>query len=467
MIIALHFGLVNLGQWSNDEFSLISSYRDRGWGSFSDRLFRWSPRPISEGLIWAYACLVNWTHKPLIGVFLGSLWIILLSAPLISFLQIRNNFSADTRRPLLFLSLFTFELVALFLLGHSPGTLFFWPVGAAAYLTTLSSITLCFFQVAFNLTTNHEGRVITGVSLILSAGSSETGAFFVVAFGCLSLIGVLWGGLHQRKLLWCLFPTLIAMGVFGLLIQNRARNQEAIFPTAEYHNLSLSAKAALGQTLKEYVVSGQRVSTRGLILGLLLRVCFFLGVRYCWLCSGLKAPRRAVLFVFAASVIATTYFSVTAAFYGYGGLTNPWHQELRQCLIMLVIATAGLLSCHYHMRILNIRRLEWLGAMFVFITLLIVVPPRVGPLIHDYRNYSVCIVTRETSWSSGLSDGNTMIWFTPPKGRVASTFVFLPGTYTADSKEHNDVPYMLPFFHKKRLEIRPYLTSDRLPSEGS
>jgi hypothetical protein len=93
IIIALHFGLVDVGQWANDDFSIVNSYRDDSWATFGDRLMHWSPRPLSELLIWAYACLVNWTHKPLIGVFLGLLWLPLILAPVISFIQIRNNFS--------------------------------------------------------------------------------------------------------------------------------------------------------------------------------------------------------------------------------------------------------------------------------------------------------------------------------------------------------------------------------------
>jgi len=124
LMIALHFGLVGMGHWALDEFIVISTYRDKGWTAFVDRLIRWSPRPISEVLIWAYACLVNWTHKPFIGAFLGLLWLTLISAPLISFLQIRTSYSEESRRPTVSLFLFAFAPIALFLLGHSPGELF-------------------------------------------------------------------------------------------------------------------------------------------------------------------------------------------------------------------------------------------------------------------------------------------------------------------------------------------------------
>ena len=103
--IAVHLGLVDIGQWAYDEFAIISSYRDNGLIALSTRLFHWSPRPISEILIWIYGCLVNWTHRPLIGAFLGLLWLTLISAPLIAFVQIRKDFRVDSRRSAVFLAL--------------------------------------------------------------------------------------------------------------------------------------------------------------------------------------------------------------------------------------------------------------------------------------------------------------------------------------------------------------------------
>src|SRR5271165_4399389 len=333
-MIALHFGLVDRGDWAVDEFCVISSYRDMGWAAFVHRLLDWSPRPISEVLIWAYACLVNWIHKPLIGVFLGLLWLTLISAPLISFLQIRRTFSEDSRRPLLFLSLFAFTPIALFLLCQVPGELFYWPVGAAAYLTTLSAITLCFFQLALNLTEDHVGRVITSVSLMLAAGSSETGAFFAIAFSCLSLTGMtvdaFRGSCSQGKIFWHLVPALLGICVFGLLMQHRLPNQEATFASAEYHSLYLSLKAALGRTFKEYLVADdQHPSTRRVLLALLLKACIFMAIRYCWLSGGIKIRRRQLLIVFALSIITTTYFSVHRCFVWIGLESNySWNSHV-------------------------------------------------------------------------------------------------------------------------------------------
>lgn len=458
-MIALHFGLVDLGEWGVDEFCVFSSYRDMGWTAFVDRLIGWSPRPISEVLIWAYACLVNWIHKPLIGVCLGLLWLTLISAPLISFLQIRRTFSEDSRRPLLFLSLFAFTPITLFLLCHDPRELFYWPVGAAAYLTTLSAITLCFFQLAFSLTEDHLGRVITSVSLIVAAGSSETGAAFAVAFSCLSLTGTtvdaFRGSSSQGKIFWHLVPALLGICVFGLLMRHRLPNQEVVFSSAEYHSLYPSLKAALGQMFKEYLVADdQHPSTRRVLLALLLKTCIFMAIRYCWLSGGIKIRRRQLLVVFALSIITTTYFSFAASYYAFGGPTYDRHDELRQCLIILFIATVALWSCHYRASICGIRNLEWRAVIFVFITLISAVPGRFMALRHDYRSYSVCIQSRIRSWNSGLSDGNTMIWSSPPQGQVVGKLEIEPGMYTLKSKLPICVG-MMQFFRKERLEVRP------------
>ncbi|MBV8375677.1 MAG: hypothetical protein JO279_01600 [Verrucomicrobia bacterium] len=461
-VIALHFGLVDLGQWALDEFSVIALYRDYGWTGFVHRLIGWSPRPISELLIWCYAYLVNWTHKPLIGLFLGSVWLTLISAPLISFLQIRKT-SLKNSQGSLFLSLFAFTTIALFLLGHSPGQLFYWPMGAAAYLTTLSATTLCFLQLAFSLTENFLGRVITSFSLIIAAGSSETGAFFVIVFSCLSLaqmaVHAIRDTCRRQKVLWFLIPSLVGIGVFLLLLQNRVQNQDPLFRNPEYHHLLLSLKAAVGQTFKECLVTGQRLSTRSILLGLLLKGCFLLALRYCWLSSGMKVPRRQPMVVLAIALAATIYFSVAACYYGFGGPSNDRHHELRQCLIILFIATAATLSCSFHRTVCNLSKLEWLAAAFVFVTIVLAVPPRISALKHDYENYPVCIESRRRSWNSGLLNGDAMIWFSPPQGRVANTYINRPGTYNVKSKSPDFAVTVMQFFKKKSLEIRPYIAS--------
>jgi hypothetical protein len=427
--------------------------------AFSDRVLHWSPRPISETLIWIYGWFVMLTNRPFVGLFLGSLWLALISAPLATFIQLRKKNLWVSPRRVIFMALFGFGLVAFFLLEHSPGTLFYCPVISAAYLTTLSAITLCFFQVAFRLTEDHRGRLITAFALIVAAASSEVGAFFAVSFAFVSLVFLLLeklqGGSHERRLVWYLVPAFVGCSLVGLLFLNRAHTQGAIFATGEYHNVWMSLKTATGRLVKEYLTAGQRLSVRGLFFSLSLKACFFVGVRYCWLSSGFKVTRRRSLIILALSIVGTTYLSAAATYYGYGGLTNPWHQEFRQCLIILFVATVALLSSDYQYRNLSLRRCEWIALIAFSLALSLVLPSRVAALIHDYKQYSACIESRNSSWSSGLAKSSTMIWWCPPRGRVVDTMLYVPGVYNLDSKAPGVLDIMH-FFRKQHLEIRPW-----------
>ena len=161
--------------------------------------------------------------------------------------------------------------------------------------------------------------------------------------------------------------------------------------------------------------------------------------------------------VLAIALAATMYFSVAACYYGFGGPSNDRHHELRQCLIILFVAAAATLSCSFHGTVCDLSKLEWLAAIFVFVTIVLAVPPRISALEHDYRNYFACIENRRRSWNSGLSDGDAMIWFFPPQGRVANTYINRPGTYNVKSTSSEYAMDMLQFFKKESLEIRPYM----------
>jgi hypothetical protein len=127
----------------------------------------------------------------------------------------------------------------------------------------------------------------------------------------------------------------------------------------------------------------------------------------------------------------------------------------------MLIAIVALFSCHYHLPTFETRRLQWLGAIFVFVTLILVVPQRFSALKHDYRSYSVCVENSNKSWKSGWSDGNTMIWYSTPPGRIVKTYVVEPGTYDLKSNPPDRIIPLMHFFQKQRLEIRPFVDGAR------
>jgi hypothetical protein len=60
-------GLLPYGHWQPDEFQNLVSWRRDPAHFFWARLTTWSPRPISELLVYSYLGAVDTFHRPLIG----------------------------------------------------------------------------------------------------------------------------------------------------------------------------------------------------------------------------------------------------------------------------------------------------------------------------------------------------------------------------------------------------------------
>ena len=138
-VILIHFGLVVLGQWLADEYNDFGRLERDGWLFLWDRL-KWSPRPVSESLFCAYGWVVIHLHRPLIGVFLGMLWIGLIVAGLATFWQNRRKRDKEEVWPDLLVAL---ALLALFVAGAGHTTwIFCWPAAAVRSTTRRSPSSL-------------------------------------------------------------------------------------------------------------------------------------------------------------------------------------------------------------------------------------------------------------------------------------------------------------------------------------
>ena len=73
VILALHAALLPQGRWY-DEYFTFGAYRLYGWPGFIHRLASWSPRPVSEALIWGYWRAVHATGRPLVAPALLVAW---------------------------------------------------------------------------------------------------------------------------------------------------------------------------------------------------------------------------------------------------------------------------------------------------------------------------------------------------------------------------------------------------------
>ena len=119
-------GLIPLGRW-HDEYLTLHDYHQGGIGFLWARLLHWSPRPLSELLIYFYGLTVYRVGLPLIGAFIAPFWILLIAAILWPVLRGRQGLLPAC------------VLLAMLLLGHPVAEVFYWPFGVVAYLPTLTA----------------------------------------------------------------------------------------------------------------------------------------------------------------------------------------------------------------------------------------------------------------------------------------------------------------------------------------
>ena len=85
--ILAHALLLPLGAWRPDEYFQFAQHDRQGWAEVSHRIFGWSPRPISEILLFLYSRLVAWQDGPgivpsLAAAWAGTLAVLLVAAPI-------------------------------------------------------------------------------------------------------------------------------------------------------------------------------------------------------------------------------------------------------------------------------------------------------------------------------------------------------------------------------------------------
>src|SRR5204863_7510522 len=225
----LYLGLIGLGQWQADEYADFAMFRSKGWQFFSERM-RWSPRPISEFLLLIYGWIVNLLHRPIIVPFLAVLWAGFLAAGLSTFLQIRSQRSRHENRLCLIAAL---TLMALFLTTGGLTEVFYWPVGAAAYLPTLAATLLLFWQNIEGRLATAGGRTLAFFALTVAALSSELGAMFAISFALFQVLKSRIQGpdLDQQEagIFWWGLPGLLSLTVLFVVLAYRFHQPEPGF----------------------------------------------------------------------------------------------------------------------------------------------------------------------------------------------------------------------------------------------
>jgi hypothetical protein len=459
-VIVLYAGLIGLGQWQADEYADFAALRMQGWHFFFDRL-RWSPRPVSELVLSIYGWTVNQLHQPLIAPFLGLLWSGFIAAGLLAVFHTREERSRETNWLVMLAAL---ALMASFLTGGGLTEAFYWPVGAVAYLLTLSSTLLLFWQGAHGRLATTEGRSISSIALIIAACSSEVGAMFVASYALTQASG--WAirkipnRLDQRAdtaILWWLLPGALSLAVLTALGLNRFHESEPGFTVASstLGQPLASAAVAIRELVRELLGAAPGPAPFRLTSRLPSEILLSLGVGLCCPVNrSLKATARHIGELIAAFLMACM-LSLTSSYLHFGTAGGQRHELVRHCWILMSASGAGILLVGLPTgESLRVRAIREIAAPVV-LCLAVLTPWHIREVFREYKAYQAISRAIRCNFESGFQQASDqMIYDLPPNQGVLAFAQIEPGTYRVDSGGAVYPTYILKFFRKHSLVVR-------------
>ena len=439
-VILCYASLLPLGKWHPDEFTRLHSMQTYGWRALADMIFGWAPRPVSELILWAYDLIVTWSGQPHAAYFLAAIWAVTLAG--LYFVARREQ-----RHPALIATV----LVAAFLLLEKPGEMFYWPVGAAAYLLQVATLGMACLLTA----ERQPDSWLIGMALVAAAWCSEIGAMTVLLYCAFLLVAQL-SWVHRVRLCWPTWGVVVVASLFPIVItalHRRTINEVMLPGSPTVGSLWRSLIAALPDQLHELVTArlgaGWWVIPAALAVKLLLFSSFraFAADRS----VDTNAKVRSVLLGLALTV--SGFASIVLSYDKFGIVCCERHETLRATLTVLAIYSFA--------QAWPTRQSRPWQAGLLALPLLAVFCWRAPDLIYDHSLIGPTLSNRIALWQSGERPGPTMIWTNAPTPRIADGDWRLPlGSYTLMSGAGQGeldwrVRSILEFFGKQNLNVRP------------
>jgi hypothetical protein len=457
-VLAIYVGLIASGHWYIDEYTILANYRESKLAVLADHIITWSPRPVSELLLFLYSRLVAMTGRPLIRWMLGALWLMFLLSPVVTVQWRKQGLTWRLAAGL--------SLLIMLIVSRHPGQVFFWPAGAAAYLPSLAALTLALFLLADGRASSRRGNLCLTAALVAAAWSCETGAIFGACYATLCLLDI---AINRRKpsrgesfLAVSVVLLLASLLVLGLMTLHRASGVGEM-PDGSvlliHHPIASLLAALRAMPLDLAGESGETVWSAGtwsdLGHGILIKIAFAVGFGSCWTLSGAtRSPdRRLVLFFLAG--IATAWLALAASEYQLGQPCCARHASFRNAIFLLGLAAiATTLSREF----LPARRApqSWAASMLVLAALFASFGPQLPGIVQDYAARPTMRSITTSNWTSGRSAGPAMVFQQYPQQTIQVSYIVPAGTYRL---EDVDTPWyaraIMVFFHKQLLTILP------------
>lgn len=451
LVICAYAGLVPYGHWQPDEFQTVVSYRTDPINFFWHRLSTWSPRPLSEALIYLYVQAIEAAREPLITEALVLSWSLLFCAALFPL------WTSGRREPAEWFALLgqRLSLLCLFLLAHGVAEVFYWPMAALAYLPTLGAIV---FLYALAEEGCDASGTRVGIALTVAAASTEVGAMYVVCHTLVALACMAWFRIVPRRgtgIIAFLLPLLIALAVLYRLSEGRvAANGETFGDPRYIHHLLPSILAALPHALWEAVAADSLpISPLLLVVGAGIKIAFFTGACIVAATRPLVAKSWRARVPLAIACFAMIPATLAAAYYQFGTMACcERHATFRQCLALIGLASSaalvGMLP-FVRTRILRLGSPSLLAAAWFGIAIAIGFTASYPSLRADYASRDLLQNARSATWSSAVTETDRMEVIQTQPGRIVGGYPLFPaGTYVMEDHSEPEVSAMLLFFGK-------------------
>ena len=449
-ILALHLGLLTRGAWAGDEYAAISRYRDQGVAFLWFRFWSWSPRPLSEALIWLYAAAVVAARQPLIVPALAGFWALMIAAPFIALFRCAR----DTVAPR---ALSAVTILAFIVLGQHVAAVLYWPFGAVAYAPVIAALLFLLFFLANESTGGKAGSITIAAVLVIAAWSSEIGALLASIYCGMAVGYLLWSmrrsGTARSHSIWWAPPVVASLVVMAMI----GGNHRASFPMLPggdpglYHHTLASLEAALIRLPQEFAaLDGETFDRANFVRGICAKLLFFMGLHFCWSTGECAAPRgKPWLPLLALSIAIGMVGILGGSFQEFGTPCCDRHAFMRQSLGW--IATAAM-AIWMPPLLASLRRWQLIIApMALVIAAGLMIRPRVYDLREDYHYFSDPAEARARTMASGWSDGPAMTLYLPYSDQLFPSQI-PAGSYVA--ADNWWAPGILDYYHKQTVQVR-------------
>lgn len=459
--------LIPLGHWQTDEYQTAAAMRDGDLGALVHRIATWSPRPVSESIIFVYLRAVREFKTQLIAPILGIFWLLLVAGTITPVIVLGRH----RKTSLLKLLVIPCCLLSVYLLNHPVAELFYWPMATIAYLPVLTAVSLIFVITELAEADAGYSHQITMWALLVAALSAEVGAMFTTIYaGTALILSFIKRDDHpeSRPPYRLLIPLVVSSMVLCQLIQGRVAANLELFGEVRYlHHLLPSALASIPHALWAITSSSDLdTGARSLITGFAEKLAFFLGVLFFSL-NEIKTKKRTnqrmALIVAAFSLTPLTLF---LAYYQFGTMACcERHDTFRQCLVFVGLASTACLAASFASNSTVFQRLNRAkhdGRLFLLAALIIGIVGSAKNLASDYAQYQVVRTIHKINWAAGMSSGTTMRRLQMSRGRVVGGYPLSKAmSYSIHATPPNEAVVLMDYFNKESVTFEDAPLSSR------